>query len=578
MAKAVLLGLDGATFSQLDPLVESGRLPNLGRLMTEGVRGSLLSTIHPLTPAAWTSCVTGLNPGKHGIYDFRRRRYGSYDMDLVNARRRDGVPVWNILSERGLRAGVFNVPMTYPPDRVNGFVVGGMDTPGIHSNFVWPPALRDSLLEAVPDFRIDLDTAPDDESQFLAHVEELNASHQRALSFLIEEHRDLDFLMAVFVTPDRLYHAFWRELDPAHPAHREKRARAVRQAHERLMRGLDDSVGELVAWAGDKATIIVMSDHGFGPLEKDVYMNRFLLDAGLLTFRKAVREDGPFPDMVDWSRTRAYSFGFFGNINLNLRGREPQGIVEQGREAEELKALLIQELRNLKDPESGEPIVDAVYRREELYWGPHVEEAPDLLIVMRNYAYMTRDGYEGVRHALVGPPMSLSKQRLLHTGNHRPDGILIMAGPGVRRGGEVERASIMDIAPTVLHVLGVPAPGIMDGRVVRQAFTEEHLRQHPPRRIVSPPPAPQSNAWEERLLRLKQQVSDLETRAARLETERDEAKATARQLHAVIADKNQHIGELKNVIRQREETLSRYQQSIFFRAYQRWQRWRGKRA
>jgi predicted AlkP superfamily phosphohydrolase/phosphomutase len=576
MGKLVILGLDGATFTLLDPLLADNRLPNLARLARQGVRGLLRSTIHPLTPAAWTSAVAGLNPGKHGIYDFRRRRAGSYALELVSARQRDGQPLWSLLSNQGRRVGVYNVPMTYPPDAVNGFCVSGMDAPGTDSNFVHPAGLRAELLAALPDYQIDLDESTEDEDQYLERVQALAAVQQRALAFLLDRHPDLDAVMAVFVAADRLYHAFWHYLDPAQPGYGGPRAAAVRTVHEQVLQGMDDSLGRLRAWAGDDATIMVISDHGFGPLEKDVFMNRFLLDAGLLRFRPPSGQERALADLVDWEHTRAYSFGFFGNICLNLRGREPLGCVEQGREAEEVKGQIVSALQALRDPASGEPMVSAVYRREELYSGPHIGDAPDLLVIMRDYAYMTRDGYEGVHHHLVGPPMSLSKGRLIHTGNHRLDGVFLMTGPGVRAGEQIEGAQLVDIAPTALYALGVPAPGVMDGHVLRQAFSEEHLKQRPPRRLATPPP-PVTSPQQRQLAALARQATELE---ARLKANEERAEGVARyaqELEQAVAAKNTHIAHLEDTVRRQAAAGEHYQRSIFYRAYQRWQRLFGRK-
>ena len=569
MSKVVLLGLDGATFDTLDPLMRENCLPHLARLVEAGVRGPLRSTIHPLTPAAWTSCMTGLNPGKHGIYDFRRRRSGSYELELVNARYRDGEALWAILSRQGKRVGVYNVPMTYPPEEVNGFMVSGMDTPGTDSSFTYPASLRTAVLSAVPGYHIDLDEATDDEDVFLARLQALAAAQQQALDLLIEPQSDIELVVAVLAAPERFAHTFWHDLDPAHPSSTGERARKARTVHERLWRNIDEMISRLWSWVGAEGTLIVVSDHGFGPLEKDVYMNRFLWDAGLLTFR-AGQESAPFAKTVDWQRTKAYAFGFFGNINLNLRGREPMGCVEQGREAEDLKREIIAALMQLRDPENGQAVVDTVYRREELYSGPHLDLAPDLVVVMRNYAYMTRDGYEGMRHSLMDSPMSRHGRRLVHTGNHRLDGVFMMTGPGVRAGCEITGAQLIDIAPTVLYTLGLPVPGIMDGHVLRQVFTDDHLAEHPPHRLASVAPPSQSPA-QRQIAALAHQVNALETRVKELEEKRVEAAVYARRLEQVIAEKNVHITELQDKLQRRDVLLKDYQRSIFFRAYKRWQ-------
>lgn len=570
MGKAVLLGLDGATWSLLDPLLSDGRLPNLARLARRGARGPLRSTLHPLTPAAWTSAMTGLNPGKHGIYDFRQRRPGAYTLDLVNARRRDGQALWSILSDAGKRVGVFNVPMTYPPDPVNGFVVSGMDTPSVDAGFTHPPALRAALLAAVPDYQIDLDEGTAEAGVYLERVQALARRQLRALEWLLHAHPDLDVLMAVLVATDRLYHAFWRELDPTQTAPDADLARRVRSVHEAIMADADALLGRLLAWTGDDGSVVIMSDHGFGALQKDVYMNQFLSDRGFLHVRPD-RRDAPFAEMVDWSHTRAYSFGFFGNINLNLRGREPLGCVEQGRAARDTLNELRQALLALRDPDDGAPIVDAVHGRDDIYSGPHVADAPDLLVVMRDYAYMTRDGYEGVPGRLLAPPMSRSQRRLVHTGNHRMDGVLMLAGPGVRAGEEIADASVLDIAPTLLYMLGLPIPGIMDGRVLRAAFSPEALAARPPRRLLTPPPPPES-ATSRQLAVLGQRLDTAESRLATVQAEQTALRAYAQELAKTVQRKNAHIAQIEDTLREREARLRAYERSVFYRAYQRWRR------
>jgi len=475
--KVFVFGLDGATASILDPMMAAGELPNLARLKAEGTSGKLLSTVHPITPAAWTSFATGLNPGKHGLYGFFRRRSDSYELGLVNARYRDGKPIWTVLSEQGKRVGVFNMPVTYPPERVNGFMVSGMDTPSADRPFTYPPRLSQDIHRAVGGYVIDVNASiHPDEEDYQTQVLHMLDKRVEALSYLLEEYDDLDFLLAVFVATDRLQHAFWKYIDPAEPSYRAPQAGLFRDGLIYCYRRLDEVIGEAMH---QEATVMVLSDHGFGPLHKDVYLNKWLMDLGLLHFKEVPQEPGwSFLRYVDWERTKAYSYGYFGNIDLNLRGREPLGIVEKGKEAEELKDFLVQSLHQLNDPEDGRAIVDVVYRKERLYWGPHVDDAPDLLVVMRDYAYTTRAGCESEQHSLVGPPMQF-QHILPHSGNHRMDGVLVMRGDGIRPGAEVEGASIPDIAPTILHLMGLPIPPDMDGKVLQDCLEDGHLKAHP---------------------------------------------------------------------------------------------------
>ena len=485
-SKVILLGFDGATFDALNPLVEQGKLPTIARLIHEGVSAPLMSTIHPLTPCAWSSMVTGLNPGKHGIFDFRRRRPGTYALEIVNSRLRDGAALWTILTQHGKKVGVFNVPLTFPPDPVKGFMISGMDAPR-SSSFTYPAALQADIQGVIGNYSIDVNGFCSDAKEYANRILRMLDNRIDTFHYLLQRYSDLDFLMAVFVAPDRLQHAFWKYLDPGAPEFGLAEAEFFRSAFERCYRRLDDLIGELLQGSSEDTTIMVVSDHGFGPLYKDVYLNRWLIDHSFLRLKEPSPDKGSaFFDSVGWSQTKAYSFGYFGNIYLNLRGREPAGIVEEGKEAEDLRRIIIKELGHFRDPESGQPMVDSVFRREELYWGPHIREAPDLLVIMRNYAYMTRDGYEGVSPTVVGPPMQYQTNVIQHSGNHRIEGLCMMRGAPVRVGARMKRAGIMDIAPTVLYLMGLPISPEMDGRVLEEAVERSHLRARPIKIAVSP--------------------------------------------------------------------------------------------
>jgi predicted AlkP superfamily phosphohydrolase/phosphomutase len=279
---------------------------------------------------------------------------------------------------------------------------------------------------------------------------------------------------------------------------------------------VDRVLGDLLSELDDNTVVVVMSDHGFGPLEKDVSLNQFFLERGLMSFSpEKVRPRIPVVDLppgvpgrtareallhrlamafppsrwlsdralrrgdiplslrtweyMDWGRTVAYSHGLFGNVYINLRGREPEGCVEP-RDYERTRERVAEELATLTDPESRERIVDHIYRREEIYSGPFLEEAPDLVVVMKNYAYITRGGRELTQTEVVTDPA------VNHTGNHRLDGMLVLFGPGIRQGLKLTGANIMDVMPTVLHLLGIPVPGEVDGRVLTEVLERpEHL-------------------------------------------------------------------------------------------------------
>lgn len=479
----VLFGIDGATYSILNPLIAEGKLSNFCRLKQESASGVLQSTIHPLTPAAWVSMVTGLNPGKHGVYDFRRRKAATYDWELVNSRSWSGDPIWAILGAQGREAGIFNVPMTYPPRPINGFMVSGLGTPPQSQNFIYPASLAAKFQERFPTYAVEPQANTDDLREYLARNEQLLDQHIEAIRFVCYEYPNLDFFMPVLIETDRIHHVYWRFIDPTMPDYYEPTAVNIREQITLIYQKIDTILGELWSWVADRhGYILVVSDHGFGPLLKDVYINKWLIDQGYLNLKMeaSLHPLERFFDQVDWDKSRAYSFGYFGNINLNLHGREPRGIVEPGFEAEALRQEIRAHLLQLADPETDELIVDAVYRKEDLYSGLYLDQAPDLLVVMKEYAYMTRDSFDFNRHKLVGPPMEYNEHILAHSGNHRLEGIILMAGEGIKANREICNATITDIVPTVLFMTGSPIPTNLDGQVLLSAFDETFVSNQPP--------------------------------------------------------------------------------------------------
>ncbi|MBI4868360.1 MAG: alkaline phosphatase family protein [Candidatus Wallbacteria bacterium] len=491
--RVFIVGIDGGTLDLIEPWAAEGKLPNLRRMMEEGVTGRLESTIHPLTPQAWASFLTGQNPGKHGIYDFGERVEGKYELTLATSLSRRGTAIWDHLRAAGRTCGIVNVPLTFPPAPVPGFMVAGMHTADTRRAFE-PASLYDDVKRRFPDYQIDVMSYwYDSYDPFLEELERMHRTREALVLDLYRRHEP-DLMVAVFVSSDRVCHALWKQSDLPGTGGTRRGWKYAGEI-ERVYRQLDRTVGQVLDAAGD-SPVIAMSDHGFGALEKDVYLNKFLHDAGLLRFtaRRSVfdrllgrssREPLPSErsfESVDWERTRAYSHGLFGNVYLNLKGREPLGTVEPGAQAEKLKDEISAGLLNLLDPEDGLPIVDRVYRREELYWGECVQKAPDLLVRMRDYAYITRGAAEfSWTDSIVSAPL------LNHSGNHRVDGIFIARGGPFRRGTRLDRAHIMDVAPTALHLMGIEIPGEIDGVVLEPALDAGWLAEHPIRRRPAAP-------------------------------------------------------------------------------------------
>jgi len=532
--KVLVIGIDGATFDLLTPWLADGRLPHLSALTARGVSAVLRSTMPANSAPAWTSFMTGMNPGKHGIYGFTRvEPEKGYTIKVNTGANRRAPTVWQYLSRLGKRSIVLNMPMTYPPDPIAGIVVSGITTPGIESEFTYPPALRTEILRRIPEYQLDV------RSWGVTSVGERRAQLMEDISRMVESRRQLglhlfrtepwDLFALIFTATDRVMHFFWRFLDPQHPLYDAAEAPLYRDAILRIHQQIDAAIGELLEVCGEDTAVIVMSDHGFGPQHKLFRINQWLLEnqflqltfsgengrspglnagaqkwlyrgvSGAVDLARAHLSDGAkdrlkqlFPRLrerlasqtvfsgVDWTRTRAYHTAEFpGSIRINLRGRETQGIVVPGAEYDAVCADLQTRLQALTDPQSGRRIVARVFRREELYSGPQLAKAPDLTVHLADYAY-TFDWYMPVGNGKDKLPVidDLRGKYAVNCGYHRPDGILMMAGTGIRSGPMPAPANIEDVIPTILYLLGVPVPEDMDGQVLTTAVLPEQLRIH----------------------------------------------------------------------------------------------------
>ncbi len=499
MSRVLVIGIDGATLDLLGPWAEAGDLPHLGRLMVEGTYGPLESTLPPVTAPAWPTFATGKNPGKHGVFDFIRPTGGQFE--LVNASSLRAATLWEILSAAGSRVGIMNVPITYPPKPVNGFVIGGMLSPA-GGAFTYPHDLLGRYEEDLQPYRIapSVQYKEGNEESFIADLEELVDRRSQYALRLMEDHR-YEFLMFHFQATDVLQHALWKLVDRSHPRYDGDAALRHGPRFQSVFRRIDDTVGQMMDRLDDESTVIVMSDHGFGPLHYTVNVNLFLLDRGLLqlkggawtqlktnlfragltpasfwhliervglqnyvwqvsksTRNRIVSRFLSFDD-VDWERTVAYSIGHVGQIYLNRKGREPDGIVGPGEEYEVARRRVMEELQGLRHPESGESLVDDLVPGDRVVHGPYASRGADLHLVL--------DGYRAIAFPLFAADHRIITSQIRgDSGCHRRHGLLIAWGEGIRPGGDVTGARIMDLAPTILHLMGLPVPDDMDGRVL----------------------------------------------------------------------------------------------------------------
>ncbi|MFQ5858262.1 MAG: alkaline phosphatase family protein [Anaerolineae bacterium] len=528
--KVLLIGLDGVTWDLVQPWAQAGHLPTLKRLMSEGTWGPLMSTLQPVTAPAWVSFMTGVNQGKHGIYDFVRRRAGTYDLEITNASMIGCRTLFDVLSDHGRRVAAINVPFTFPPWRVNGIMVGGLFAPAANPRIAVPADAYDSIRAVAPDYVVQPDydsRANDPLADFLYRLlASVSARQQVARHFMGTERWDL--FAVVFTATDQVQHAFWAAMTGADPA-----LSRFQDAIPQVYRRVDAAVADLLAAADDQTLVIIMSDHGAGPLEKLVQLNRWLSDHRWLRFRngagerrgealssrfiriamtryrrsvpstlrarvrmglgrvfeplKGRLETQLYASAVDWPATRAYSLGTGGNICINLKGREPAGIVRPGAEYERVRDEIIAGLEALCSPDTNTPIVERVYRREELYHGPYLDLAPDLVVKWRDYSFWGRGRYEIAGTPLFDDISTWEFSDLPLSAVHRLEGVLIVHGSGVRVGQRIEGARLIDLGPTILHVLDLEAPPHMDGRVITGLFAGDGPARVSPASVDSEP-------------------------------------------------------------------------------------------
>ena len=501
--RLLIIGLDGATLDLIKPWAAQGHLPALAQLMRDGVTGPLESTLPPVTSPAWPTFMTGKNPGKHGVFDFIRPSAGTFDM--VNASQIDGQLLWEILSDAGCSVGVLNVPITYPPRPVNGYLVPGLLAPD-QGLTTYPADVLKPYRAELGRYRLtpDVQFSSGKEEAFIADIHDLIDTQLRYALRLMRD-RPTDVLMAHFLAGDNASHALWRFMDATHPRYDARLAAKYGDALLNVYQHLDSAIQHLTSNFQPPNTI-VMSDHGFGPLHRTVNLNVLFLEAGLMRlkpdawtrlryalFRRGFTPKGVYRllervglqnltarvsrqtrnrvvgkflsfEDVDWSRTVAYSMGHVGQVYLNLKGREPQGSVEPG-DYTAARQKVIDVLRALRDPDTGRPLVDRIIPREEAASGPYLDRAPDLHLVL--------DSYRAIAFPLFATEGKIVTQQIRgDSGCHRLHGVFIAAGPAFASG-SVEGARLIDLAPTILHILGVPAPADMDGRVLSEALAPD---------------------------------------------------------------------------------------------------------
>ncbi len=479
--RVLIIGIDGGTWKVLDRAIEAGYMPNLKNLKESGAAGILESTMPAITPAAWGSFQTGKNPGRTGVFDFTRWDRETKERKIVSSRDL-GRTVWDIAGKAGRKVGVVNVPMTYPPKEINGYMVTGVLTPDTNSKFTHPEGLRKEILKQVPGYHVfNLQNVRNGSphERFEAFLDDMAAiiEARTEVARVVLEKEKLDLFMVHYFASDVVQHVMWGYIDPDCPHYDVVKAELVLS---RFYSALDREIGKIVDLFGQGAVFIV-SDHGFQRHEKRFNLGNWLVEKGFMEVdeeafeipkhvegirkvdplnlrrfiphgvRKKVAGEKDEKDRYEWEGSKVYSMGRSGEGFIYLLEDDDKCRMATARRIKE----------GLEQVSDGDRlVVSSVLTKEEVFSGNRLGWMPDLIVVpAAGYTCTGFYQHEMDRFHIV------NTEDDFHMGRHHRDGILVANGKGIAPVQDL-RTSIMDIAPTVLAYLGIDIPGDMDGKEI----------------------------------------------------------------------------------------------------------------
>lgn len=507
--KVLVIGWDGATFDILNRWLQEGIMPNLSHLIENGISRELMSTIPPLTAPAWSSFMTGKNPGKHGVFSFTRE-FDDGSTSLNNLNSIEGSRLWTVLNHYGQRVGVADLPMTYPPEELEGFMVSDLMVSGSKRALTYPPELKSKILKELD---LPFESAiMDNLSQTTNYLEHLISSleSKKELDVYLMNNYEWDCFITVYSQVDILQHYFWKYLDKSHPQYNPEKAMEFQDFIRDFFIELDQSLGNILDQVEGNLSVVLISDHGFGPVHKFIYLNKFLHDHAYIAvnhnlkemvksllnklgitpsslkkllyrfdflnlqgkLRKELRqqfrdsiEQGLNPS-VNWKKSKAY-FKLKGEQGVYINSR----LASERSDYEKLREELRDTFLSIIDPDTEKAVFENVYKKEEVYRGKYTDQAPDILL-------QPAVGYD-ISIDLHADSLIGVKDQGFGSGFHRPNGVFIAEGNHILENEKLQPAELIDIAPTVLYIAGVPVPEDMDGQVLSDIFDPSHLESCP---------------------------------------------------------------------------------------------------
>jgi predicted AlkP superfamily phosphohydrolase/phosphomutase len=522
-SRIIAIGLEAAEPDLIEKWCEAGHLPRLAALKDRWPWMRILSTTTVSSGTTWPSIFTGTSPAKHGIAFYHRQlKTGTYRICKKYADQVKREPFWDIFSRTGMRSMIFDVPATRPMKGFNGVHIGGFGVEAPNwKRRPWPPDLVRDIKKRFGAHPLErwYQLRPQTLEEWGELQDKLisGACLKGAISKALLEEEPWDFFFTVYSESHWAGHYFWHVMDPSHPEHRTEEGSVYGNAILKVYQELDKALAGLEDLLTD-STILVFSNTGMGPNYSGVHLLSGVLErlgmggkdterGGIgkyLSFGKGRGNALPkiestipqglidrvkfaMPERVwdtltrrilhsgkDWRSSKAFAIpnDYAGAIRINLKGREPHGLVAPGREYDALCDFLIEEIGRLVNPDTGKEAVSRVVRVDRLYRGENLKELPDLVVQWAGDAPL---------RALYSPAIGTVSGLLLdkRTGAHRPDGFLIAAGRHIRQNGASGRGNIMDIAPTVLYLMGQPIPKDMDGRVLMELIDDRYGETHP---------------------------------------------------------------------------------------------------
>lgn len=435
-------------------------LPVISGLLERSLWGQIESCIPAITVPAWMTAMTSKDPGELGIYGFRNRADYSYDkMSLATSQLVREDTVWDILGRAGKSSVVFAVPPAFPPKSIYGSMVGCFLTPSDRSNYTYPAGLRDEIGRLVGEYLVDVPNFRTDDKEYIRRsCHEMTERRFTVIRHLMKN-REWDLFACVEIGSDRMQHGFWKHHDVTHPRHdpRSPFTDAIRDYY----RMIDDQVGSVLELAGPETAVMLVSDHGAKTIHGFVCVNEWLIREGLLRLDSSPSQITPLSKLsVDWANTVAWGEGgYYARIFMNVRGREPMGVVPP-EEFQLRRDELAERLRAIPGPD-GTPLGTRVFKPEEIYRTVR-NVAPDLIVYFGDLAWRS---IGSVGHGSI---YTFENDTGPDDANHAQFGIFALADGECRRE-NVHDLQLVDVAPTILDLLGQPVPEDMQGRVVGQS-------------------------------------------------------------------------------------------------------------